>query len=38
VKAGDKVVVTMAPLNSGAHGGLVIAVTTADGRKLGGRK
>ena len=34
VKAGDTVVVTMAPLNSGAHGGLVIAVTTADGRKL----
>jgi hypothetical protein len=37
LKPGDKIVVTMAPLASGAHGGLVIMVTTADGRKLGGK-
>ena len=36
LKRGDTIVVTMAPLASGAHGGLVITVTTADGRKLGG--
>jgi hypothetical protein len=36
LRIGDKIVVTMAPLASGAHGGLVIGVTTADGRKLGG--
>ena len=36
LKKGDSIVVTMAPLASGAPGGLVIGVTTADGRKLGG--
>ena len=36
LKRGDTIVVTMAPLASGAHGGLVITVTTPDGRKLGG--
>ena len=36
LKPGDKIVVTTAPLASGAPGGLVIMVTTADGRKLGG--
>ena len=36
LRVGDRIVVTMAPLASGAQGGLVIAVTTADGRKLGG--
>ena len=36
LKKGDQIVVTIAPLASGAHGGLTISVTTADGRKLGG--
>ena len=36
LKKGDNIIVTMAPLASGAHGGLVISVSTADGRKLGG--
>lgn len=35
LKKGDTVIVTMAPLASGAPGGLTIMVTTADGRKLG---
>ena len=35
LKVGDSIVVTMSPLNSGAHGGLAIEVTTADGHKLG---
>ena len=38
VKAGQEISVTMSPLNSGAKGGLVITVTTADGRKLGASK
>ena len=36
LEKGDAIIVTMAPLASGAHGGLIISVTTADGRKLGG--
>ncbi|MEO8466411.1 MAG: DUF6152 family protein [Gammaproteobacteria bacterium] len=35
LKNGDNVVVTIAPLKSGADGGLVVEVTMADGRKLG---
>jgi Family of unknown function (DUF6152) len=35
LKSGDNVVVTIAPLKSGADGGLVVEVTMADGRKLG---
>jgi hypothetical protein len=35
LKAGDKVVVTMSPLVSGANGGLVLEVNSIDGRKLG---
>jgi hypothetical protein len=35
LKGGDNVVVTIAPLKSGADGGLVVEVTMADGRKLG---
>lgn len=35
LKNGDNVVVTIAPLKSGANGGLVVEVTMADGRKLG---
>ncbi len=35
LKNGDNVVVTIAPLKTGAHGGLVVEVTMADGRKLG---
>ena len=38
LKKGDQVAVTISPLLSGAKGGLVIEVTTADGRKLGGSK
>jgi len=36
LKKGDNIIVTIAPLASGAHGGLTISVTMADGRKLGG--
>jgi hypothetical protein len=36
LKAGDKISATIAPLGNGGHGGLVIEVTTADGKKLGG--
>jgi hypothetical protein len=36
LKAGDKINAIISPLANGAHGGLVIEVTTADGRKLGG--
>ena len=36
LKKGDQIIVTIAPLASGAQGGLTISVTTADGRKLGG--
>ena len=35
LKSGDNVVVTIAPLKTGADGGLVVEVTMADGRKLG---
>jgi len=38
VKAGEKITVTIAPLLSGANGGLVIDVTTVEGKKLGGSK
>jgi hypothetical protein len=38
VKAGEQIAVTIAPLLNGANGGLVIDVTTADGKKLGGSK
>jgi hypothetical protein len=38
VKAGQSIIVTMAPLKNGTKGGLAIEVTTADGRKLGGSK
>ena len=34
LKAGEVVTVTMAPLLNGQHGGLVLAVVTADGRRL----
>ena len=36
VKAGQALTVTIFPLKSGAHGGLVLNVVTPDGRKLGG--
>ncbi len=36
LKRGDTVVATIAPLVKGTPGGLVISVTTTDGRKLGG--
>jgi hypothetical protein len=36
LKAGDKINATIAPLGNGGHGGLVIEVTAADGKKLGG--
>lgn len=35
LKPGDKVVVTMSPLVNGANGGLVLDVSTTDGRKFG---
>ena len=35
LKRGDTIVATIAPLAKGTPGGLVIMVTTADGRKLG---
>lgn len=38
LKRGDTVVATIAPLSKGTPGGLVISVTTTDGRKLGGGK
>jgi hypothetical protein len=34
-KAGDKVTVTMHPLNDGRPGGNYIVATTADGKQLG---
>jgi hypothetical protein len=34
LKAGQVVTVTMSPLLDGQHGGLVLAVVTADGQKL----
>lgn len=36
LKRGDTIVATVAPLIKGTPGGLVISVTTTDGRKLGG--
>ena len=36
LKRGDTIVATIAPLAKGTPGGLVIMVTTTDGRKLGG--
>ena len=36
VKAGDEVVVVINPVRDGAHGGNMISVTGADGRKIGG--
>jgi hypothetical protein len=38
LKRGDTIVATIAPLAKGTPGGLVISVTTTDGRKLGGGK
>ncbi|HTR01329.1 MAG TPA: DUF6152 family protein [Candidatus Acidoferrum sp.] len=38
LKPGQTVTVTISPLLSGVHGGLVWDVTTPDGRKLGGSK
>ena len=38
LKRGDRIVATIAPLAKGTSGGLVIMVTTTDGRKLGGGK
>lgn len=35
VKPGDAIKVTVAPLRSGKHGGLLLEVTTADGKPLG---
>ena len=38
LKRGDTIAATIAPLVKGTPGGLVISVTTTDGRKLGGGK
>ena len=38
LKRGDRIAATIAPLVKGTPGGLVISVTTTDGRKLGGGK
>jgi hypothetical protein len=38
LKAGDQISVTVAPLRNGSRGGLLMDVTMADGRKLGGGK
>ena len=35
LKPGDKVSVKILPLRDGTHGGLLVRVTTADGRQLG---
>jgi hypothetical protein len=35
LKAGDSIKVTLNPLRNGAHGGVVIDATKADGKKLG---
>jgi Family of unknown function (DUF6152) len=36
MKVGDKVIVVINPVRDGAHGGNMISVTGADGRKIGG--
>jgi hypothetical protein len=36
IKSGDAVVVVINPVRNGAHGGNMISVTGADGRKIGG--
>ena len=36
LKPGQQISVTMSPLVNGSNGGLVLGVTTADGRNLGG--
>jgi len=38
LKAGDKITVKIAPLRKGGAGGLLLEVTTADGRHFGGKK
>jgi hypothetical protein len=38
LKAGSPVTVKVVPLRSGEHGGLVLEVTMADGRKAGGSR
>jgi hypothetical protein len=37
LKAGERVTVKIAPLRKGGTGGLVLEVTTADGRHFGGK-
>lgn len=37
LKAGDKVTVKIAPLRKGGDGGLLLELTTADGRHFGGK-
>jgi hypothetical protein len=36
IKPGDNVVVVINPVRDGAHGGNMVSVTGADGRKIGG--
>jgi Family of unknown function (DUF6152) len=36
IKSGEAVVVVINPVRSGAHGGNMVSVTGADGRKIGG--
>ena len=36
IKPGDEVVVVINPVRSGAHGGNMVSITGADGRKIGG--
>ena len=36
LKAGDEVIVVINPVKDGAHGGNMISITGADGRKIGG--
>jgi hypothetical protein len=38
LKAGDKITVKIAPLRKGGTGGLLLEVTTADGRHFGGKR
>jgi Family of unknown function (DUF6152) len=37
LKAGDKITAKIAPLRKGGAGGLLLEVTTADGRRYGGK-
>jgi hypothetical protein len=38
LKAGDRITVKIAPLRKGGAGGLLLEVTTADGRHFGGKR